>query len=36
MMSKTCISQPNVKLSMSNYTMLTNATHWYMPNVKIL
>ncbi len=32
MMSKICINQLDVKLSMSNYTTLTNATHWYMPN----
>jgi hypothetical protein len=32
LMSKICISQPNVKLSMSNYTILTNVAHWYTPN----
>jgi hypothetical protein len=32
MKSKICINQFDVKLSMSNYTTLINATHWYMPN----
>ncbi len=31
-MSKICLNQPNVKLSMLNYTMLINVAHWYMPN----
>jgi len=32
MMSKICISQLDVNLSMSNYTILTNDAHWYTLN----
>jgi hypothetical protein len=32
MMSKICVSQLDVKLFMSNYTMLINVAHWYTPN----
>ncbi len=32
MMSKICMNQLNVKLSISNYTMLINIAHWYTPN----